>query len=152
MKIERTALVMHPASHMYGLVHDVAAYPEFLRWCSHAELHEQSNEHQLAILGVTVAGIEQRFMTLNTLVPNERLGLSLVEGPFRSMTGEWRFKTLGEQGSKVSLSLNFDFKPGFVSTAFQRGFRNIADHLVQEFCKRADEFSESTREDSYIGT
>ena len=139
MKIERTALVLHSAADMYRLVHDVPSYPGFLRWCTFAEVHEQSDAHQLASLGVKVAGIEQRFMTRNELVPEQSLGLSLVEGPFRALTGEWRFKALGEQGSKISLSLDFDFMPGLISGAFQRGFKRIADHLVQEFCKRADD-------------
>jgi ribosome-associated toxin RatA of RatAB toxin-antitoxin module len=145
MKIERTALIMHPAMEMYRLVHDVPSYPGFLRWCTFAQVHEQSDEYQLASLGIKIAGIEQRFMTRNQLVPGERLGLSLVEGPFRSLSGEWRFKALGERGSKISLELRFDFLPGLISTAFQRGFRNIADHLVQEFCLRADELYGANR-------
>ncbi len=139
MRIKRTALVMHSAIDMYKLVHDVAAYPDFLRWCYHAEIHEQSDEHQVASLGVAVAGVQQRFTTRNELVRGERVSLALVEGPFRSLHGEWRFKALREQGSEVSLQLNFDFVPGLISIAFQRGFKHIADHMIQEFCKRADE-------------
>ena len=139
MKIERTALVLHSAHDMYQLVHDVPSYPSFLKWCTFAQVHEQSEQHQLASLRIRVAGLEQQFMTRNELVPGERLSLSLVDGPFRSLHGEWQFTTLGEQGSKVSLCLNFDFKPGLISMAFQRGFKRIADHMVQEFCRRADD-------------
>ena len=139
MRIKRTALVMHSAIDMYKLVHDVAAYPVFLRWCTDAEIHEQSDEHQVASLSVAIAGVVQRFTTRNELVRGERVSLALVEGPFRSLDGEWRFMPLGEQGSKVSLQLNFDFMPGLISMAFQRGFKHIADHMIQEFCKRADE-------------
>ncbi len=139
MKIERTALVTHSAQNMYKLVHDVAAYPLFLRWCTHAEVHEQSDAHQVASLGVAVAGIVQRFTTRNELVPGERVTLALVEGPFRSLHGEWLFMPLGAQGSKISLQLNFEFVPGLISMAFQSGFKYIADHMIQEFCKRADE-------------
>jgi ribosome-associated toxin RatA of RatAB toxin-antitoxin module len=138
MIIERSALVVFPAMHMYRLVHDVQAYPQFLKWCESAEVHEQDEEQQLATLAVRVAGLQQRFTTRNRLVPGEKLSLSLVEGPFRALSGEWRFMQLGDAGSKVTLELNFDFKHGLVSTAFQRGFARIADHLVSEFCQRAD--------------
>ena len=67
------------------------------------------------------------------------MSLSLVDGPFRSLSGEWRFLQLGEQGSKITLRMNFDFRRGLVSAAFQRGFARIADHMVGEFCQRADE-------------
>lgn len=139
MKIERTALVTYPAMDMYRLVHDVPSYPEFLRWCTGAEVLEQDREQQLAALEVQVAGLQQRFTTRNRLEPGERLSMSLVEGPFRSLAGEWRFQPMGEAGSKVALVLNFDFRRGLVSSAFERGFARIGDHLVGEFCRRADQ-------------
>lgn len=138
MKIERSALVRYSAVQMYELVHDVEAYPEFLSWCTHAEVHDQDDESQHATLVVSVAGIEQRFSTVNRLEPGRRLVLALEQGPFRSLSGEWRFQQLGEAGSKILLELEFDFRPGLLSSAFQRGFKHIADRLVQDFCKRAE--------------
>ncbi len=139
MKIERTALVTHSAEKMYRLVHDVIAYPQFLKWCKGAEVHEETELQQLASLEVSVAGVSQKFTTRNQLLPGESLVLSLVDGPFKNLTGTWLFKTLEPSACKVSLCLDFDFRPGLISAAFQRGFKGIADRLVQEFCLRADE-------------
>jgi ribosome-associated toxin RatA of RatAB toxin-antitoxin module len=71
-------------------------------------------------------------------VTGERLTLSLVEGPFKQLSGEWLFEPLGDEGSKVSLGLSFDFSSRVLSSAFRRGFAHIADRLVHEFSKRAD--------------
>ena len=124
---------------MFRLVQDVPAYPQFLSWCLSAEVHEQSPEHQLASLVIKVSGITQTFTTRNRLVPGERLTLSLVEGPFRHLSGEWLFDPLGTEGSKVTLVLSFDFSSKVLSSAFRRGFTHIADKLVSEFSKRADD-------------
>jgi len=139
MEIKRTSLVLHPAMDMFRLVQDVPAYPEFLTWCKKAEVHEQSAEHQLATLKVRVSGVSQSFTTRNRFTPGERLTLSLVKGPFKTFSGEWLFVPLGSDGSKVTLVLSFDFSSKVISTAFRRGFTHIADHLVFEFCKRADD-------------
>jgi ribosome-associated toxin RatA of RatAB toxin-antitoxin module len=138
MEIKRTALVLHPAIDMFRLVQDVPAYPEFLSWCSSAKVHEQTPEEQLASLVVKVRGVTQSFTTRNRFVTGERLTLSLVEGPFRQLSGEWLFEPLGDEGSKVSLGLSFDFSSRVLSSAFRRGFAHIADRLVHEFSKRAD--------------
>ncbi len=138
MEIKRSALVLHPAMDMFRLVQDVPAYPDFLTWCLSSEVHEQSPEHQLASLVVKVSGITQTFTTRNRFVPGERLTLSLVEGPFQHLSGEWLFEPLGGEGSKVSLVLSFDFSNRVLSSAFRRGFTHIADRLVSEFSKRAD--------------
>jgi ribosome-associated toxin RatA of RatAB toxin-antitoxin module len=138
MEIKRTALVLHPAMDMFRLVQDVPAYPEFLTWCLKSEVHEQTPEHQLASLVVRVSGITQTFTTRNRFVTGERLTLSLVDGPFQHFSGEWLFETLGQEGSKVTLVLSFDFSSRVLSSAFRRGFTRIADRLVSEFSNRAD--------------
>ncbi|MCW8873494.1 MAG: type II toxin-antitoxin system RatA family toxin [Xanthomonadales bacterium] len=138
MEIRRSALVLHPAMDMFRLVQDVPAYPEFLGWCASSQVHEQTAEHQVATLVVKVSGVTQSFTTHNRFVPGERLTLSLVDGPFRHLTGEWLFEPLGSEGSKVTLVLSFDFSSKVLSSAFRRGFTHIADRLVSEFSQRAD--------------
>ena len=139
MEIKRTALVLHPAMDMFRLVQDVPSYPEFLGWCLRSEVHEQTAEHQVASLVVKVSGVTQQFTTRNRFVPGELLTLSLVEGPFRNLAGEWRFQPLGDAGSKITLALDFNFSSRLLSSAFRRGFTHVADKMVSEFCNRADD-------------
>ena len=124
---------------MFRLVQDVPSYPQFLSWCVRSEVHEQNAEEQLARLCVSVGGTEHTFTTRNRFVPGERLTLSLVDGPFSHLSGEWLFKPLGDQGSKVTLVLSFDFSSSVLSSAFRRGFAHVADKLVYDFGKRADD-------------
>ncbi len=138
MEIKRTALVLHSAMDMFRVVKDVPSYPEFLSWCLATTVHEETGEYQLASLEVKVGGIVTSFTTRNRFVPGELLTLALVDGPFSHLSGEWRFKALGTTGSKVTLSLNFDFSSSVISSAFRRGFAHIADKLVYDFGKRAD--------------
>ena len=139
MKIERSALVAHSAMDMYKLVADVPSYPRFLSWCSATVVHEQDDVSQKASLTVTVAGITQHFTTLNALVVGERVGMKLFEGPFKNLQGEWCFNQLGADGCKISLELDFEMTPGLVATMFGKGFGKIANRLVDDFCKRAEE-------------
>jgi ribosome-associated toxin RatA of RatAB toxin-antitoxin module len=138
MEIRRSALVLHPAMDMFRLVQDVPAYPDFLGWCVSSQVREQTPEYQVATLVVKVSGVTQSFTTHNRFVPGERLTLSLVDGPFRHLAGEWLFEPLGSEGSKVTLVLSFDFSSKVLSSAFRRGFTHIADRLVSEFSHRAD--------------
>ena len=138
MEIKRTALVLHSAMDMFSVVQDVPSYPEFLSWCLGATVHEETAEFQLASLEVKVGGIVTSFTTRNRFVPGELLTLALFDGPFSHLTGEWQFKALGDDGSKVTLGMNFDFSSSVISSAFRRGFAHIADKLVYDFGKRAD--------------
>jgi len=139
MKIERSALVVHSASDMYQLVRDVPAYPCFLSWCTATLVHEQSDGMQTASLTVSVAGVIQQFTTNNTLHANERIDMQLLKGPFKNLQGSWCFDQLGGDGCKVSLKLDFEMRSGPVARVFGKGFGRIADRLLDDFCKRADE-------------
>jgi ribosome-associated toxin RatA of RatAB toxin-antitoxin module len=139
MDIKRSILVLHPANDMYHLVRDVSSYPAFLSWCTGAKVLEQTAELQLARLEVSIGGLNQSFTTRNRLVPGEMLNLSLVEGPFQNLSGEWQFSALGQMGCKVTLNLSFEFSHSALSTAFRRGFARVADKLVYDFSRRADQ-------------
>jgi ribosome-associated toxin RatA of RatAB toxin-antitoxin module len=144
MNIERSALVVHSAANMYDLVQDVPAYPGFLSWCTATLVHEQTNEKQTASLTVAVAGVIQKFTTVNMLHVNERIDMKLLEGPFSDLQGTWSFLQLGEDGCKVRLHLDFEMRRGPIAKVFGKGFGKIADRLLDDFCKRADEVYQCT--------
>jgi ribosome-associated toxin RatA of RatAB toxin-antitoxin module len=139
MKIERSALVAHSAMDMYRLVADVPSYPRFLSWCTDTTVHEQDEVSQKASLTVSVAGIKQHFTTLNSLSEGERVGMQLFEGPFKNLHGEWCFRQLGDDGCRISLELDFEMSSGLMASMFGKGFGKVANRLVDDFCKRADE-------------
>ncbi len=137
--ISRSALVMHPSEQMYDLVNDVEAYPEFLSWCSGVEIIDKSLLTQSASISISVAAINQRFTTRNTMLPGRQIDMTLVNGPFSNLDGSWKFKALGDAGCKVLLNIQFEFSSHLISKTLGPIFSGICGSLVEEFCKRADE-------------
>lgn len=135
--VKRTALVMQAPGDMARLVRDVERYPEFLSWCTSASIQKQTDDEQLATLGVRIAGVRQQFSTRNRLIGDERVVLELVDGPFQRFSGQWVFTPVGE-GCEVHLSLSFHFGNPLLAATFKRGFERVADRLVGDFCRRAD--------------
>ena len=68
--IKRSALLPFPAERLFDLVNRVEHYPEFLPWCSKAEILDESDEQMRARLTVGKAGLNQSFTTRNELVSN----------------------------------------------------------------------------------
>ncbi len=138
--IERSALLPYSAATMFGIVNDVARYPEFLPWCAEAVVLEASDTEVVAELALRARGISERFTTRNFLVPHERIELTLVSGPFRSFNGIWTFRRLGaDEGCKVELRLDFEFSGAraVLGGAFSGVFVKAADRMVDAFCDRA---------------
>lgn len=145
--VEKSALVPFPASAMYGLVTDMERYPEFLPWCSGARLLSHSGEELCGEIEVSRLGVTQRFSTCNRLHPPDRMELRLREGPFHKLDGAWEFTALRDDACKVSLRLEFEFSGRLIDRAFGAVFSQIANSLVDAFCRRAHEVYGGRRAD-----
>lgn len=142
-QVSRSALVPYSAAQMYALVKNVEEYPSFLPWCNDAEVHIRQPEFIEASLELHRRGISKRFRTRNALRENVSLGIELVGGPFRHLSGGWRFEQLGDTGSKVSLELEFEFENRATDLIFGRFFENTCNSLVDSFTQRAARMYES---------
>ncbi|MGB5625506.1 MAG: type II toxin-antitoxin system RatA family toxin [Woeseiaceae bacterium] len=136
-KVSRSALVPYTAAQMYALVKDVEAYPSFLPWCNDAEVHVRKPDFIEASLELHRRGISKRFRTRNALQENVSLGIELLGGPFRRLSGGWQFQQLGDAGSKVSLELEFEFESRATDLIFGRFFESTCNSLVDSFTDRA---------------
>jgi ribosome-associated toxin RatA of RatAB toxin-antitoxin module len=137
--VEKSALVQHSAGEMYRLVNDVEQYQDFLPWCKSSRLVSLEGDTMVGELVVAKSGITQSFSTRNTLTKDRLIELQLDEGPFSRLTGQWEFTPLRDDACKVSLRLEFEFSGRLINAAFGAIFSQIANTMVDAFCKRADE-------------
>ena len=138
-KVSRSALVPHSAEDMFDLVADVQSYPDFLPWCTGAEIHGADADMIEASLELTKSGLSKTFRTRNALNRPDSMELELVDGPFRSLHGGWEFKALGEDGCKVGLTLEFEFENRMTDILFGQIFEDICNALIDAFTRRAAE-------------
>lgn len=136
--ISRNALVAYSASEMYQLVDDIPAYPQFLPWCKASEEMSRDADEVIARLDLSHSGLQKSFTTKNRLQTGKMIEMRLVEGPFKHLQGFWRFEPLGEQASKVSLDIEFEFSNRLVGMAMGPVFSQVTNTLVDAFCKRAE--------------
>lgn len=138
-KIHRSALVMHSAKTMFGLVNDIRSYPKFLPWCANAKLISDGPSEMVASLKIAKGKIGHKFTTRNQLSENERIEMVLIDGPFKYLKGVWQFKPLHDHACKVSLDLDFEFSGRLTAMALSTLFNEAANTMVDAFCKRANE-------------
>src|SRR5690606_27821974 len=96
VSISQSALLPYPAERMFALVNDIAAYPQFMQGCLGAEILQATDQEIVARLELGKAGLRYAFTTRNLLQPPERMEMTLVEGPFRTFSAQWRFLPLSE--------------------------------------------------------
>jgi ribosome-associated toxin RatA of RatAB toxin-antitoxin module len=124
---------------MYALVNDIESYPEFVPWCSKSTSKEISTIEKEATLYFSRGAIKTSFTTRNTLFPDSRIELSLIDGPFSQLQGVWQFTDIDEYGSRVQLDLDFELSSRMLKIALEAFFSQICDRLVTSFVQRASD-------------
>ena len=137
--VNKSALVAYSPGQMFDLVDDIEAYSQFLPWCRTSRVLSRNDDEVRASIEISHSGINKSFTTCNRLQQGKMIEMRLLEGPFRHLEGFWRFAPLGENACKVSLDLDFEFSNRLVGMALGPVFNQIANTLVDAFCKRATE-------------
>lgn len=138
-EVNRLVLVGFTPAQMFALVEAVEDYPRFLPWCRGASVRRHDADRATATILIHYRGIRQSFTTENALRVPEAIDMRLVEGPFRSLDGSWRFTGLADRGCKVELRLHYEFSSRVLEKLVGSVFNHIADKLVDAFAKRAEQ-------------
>ena len=136
-EVRRSSLLPFTPAQMYDLVADIQRYPEFLPWCSSAEILAADGEYVTARIGMSLGLVRASFTTRNRLLPGTGMEMRLVDGPFRSLEGRWEFSAIGESGTRALLELAFETSGPIGGIFFGPAFEQVCNQLVDSFGRRA---------------
>ena len=138
--VTKSVLIWYSPQEMYFLVTDVDQYPKFLPWCDRARVVSSDAGGMTAEIGISFGGIHQTFTTRNQHVTGRQVIITLLNGPFSRLDGEWNFLPLGDgsqRACKVELTLHYGFDNATLGKLVGPVFDKIAGSLVDAFVKRA---------------
>jgi ribosome-associated toxin RatA of RatAB toxin-antitoxin module len=136
--VTKSVLVPYAAAQMFDLVDHVELYPQFLPWCGGARVLERVGNRKTARIDIDYHGVRAHFTTDNVNRPPESIVITLKDGPFRHLHGEWRFRVLGEHGCRVEFELAYEFATLLLDKVIGPVFGHIASTFIDAFVKRAE--------------
>ena len=136
--VEKNVLVLHSAEQMFELVDRAEDYPQFLPWYSKTEIIERKGNELKARLFMDYMRVQQSFATHNHNIPGREIRMDLLEGPFKTLNGTWKFIPLGDDACKIEFRLQYDFAGSILSALISPVFSHLSGALVDAFIKEAD--------------
>ena len=131
-------LVPYAASEMFELVDRVDRYPQFLPWCGGAKVLATRANGKTARIDIDYHGVKAHFTTDNVNTPPTSIVITLKDGPFRNLHGEWHFRALKDDACKVEFKLSYEFATGLLDRAIGPVFSHIANTFIDAFVHRAE--------------
>ena len=136
--VRKSVIVAAPREDLFDLVDGVERYPEFLPWCSGAEVYERDERVTRARICIDYHGLASHIETRNEKERPGRIALEFVDGPFREFHGAWSFTALGEAGCRAELALDYAFANRALEGLLGPVFGHIIETLVDRFVARAE--------------
>jgi ribosome-associated toxin RatA of RatAB toxin-antitoxin module len=139
-EVRRSALIAQTPQRMFALINDIENYPQFLPWCTSAQVLSRTEQEIVASISVHRGALNAQFTTRNELTANRHIAMRLVSGPFKTLEGEWALtpvETPGQAGCRIDLLLRFAFANRLTGLVFEPLFEATAGSLVDAFVARA---------------
>jgi ribosome-associated toxin RatA of RatAB toxin-antitoxin module len=137
-RVRKSVLVPFGADEMFALVDDVEHYPRFLPWCGGAHVLESHAGGKTARIDIDYHGVRAHFTTDNANRAGESIVVTLRDGPFRHLHGEWRFVALAPDACKIEFELAYEFATPLLERVVGPVFSHIADTFIDAFVRRAE--------------
>ena len=136
--VKKSVLVPYSADQMYELVDRIELYPQFLPWCGGARALTTTDAAKTARIDIDYHGVRAHFTTDNANAPPESIVVTLKDGPFRHLHGEWSFRALAEDACKVEFVIAYEFKTHVLETLVGPVFSHICNTFIDAFVHRAE--------------
>lgn len=136
MEVTRAALVNLPIEAVFDLIEHAEHYPEFLPWCTDAEIQARSAEQVRARVGFGYGGLRAHMDTTVHKDYPHRMRVEVHGRPFERFQGEWQLSPLGA-GCRIEFRVQCAINDPVWDALLQLAAQLIADRLVAAFLKRA---------------
>ncbi len=127
---------------LFGLVGDVARYPEFVPWITsmrtwNARALGEGLESLDAEAAVGFSFLKERFATrVHRDAGARQIDVNLLSGPFRKLTNRWRFLD-DPDGTRIEFDIDFQFKSRLLEGLLKANFHQAVERLMGCFEARA---------------
>lgn len=137
-RVSKSVLVPYSAAAMFELVDRIELYPQFLPWCGGATVTTADDGTKTARIDISFHGVHAHFTTDNVNRAGESIVITLKDGPFRHLHGEWRFRSLAANACKIEFEFAYEFATELLERAVGPVFNHIANTFIDAFVQRAE--------------
>jgi ribosome-associated toxin RatA of RatAB toxin-antitoxin module len=136
--VDKSVLLPYSAEQMFALVNNVSDYPLFLPWCGGASVAVVGENTTHATIHINYLQIKQSFTTENVLHSPNNIAMTLKDGPFRNLDGNWHFTALSPSACKIDFKLHYEFSSKLLEKVLGPVFHFVANSFVDAFTHRAE--------------
>lgn len=132
------------AAQMQALVMDIEKYPEFLPWCKKAKIVKRLSEKNLhADLLINFKNFLEKYRSNVVFGKSAEdvyfVDVVAIEGPFKKLTNNWKFRDLENGGCEIEFFIDFEFNSFLLGKMLGAIFEKASEKMMSAFEERSKE-------------
>ncbi len=149
----RLRFPQHSAEQLFALVSDIESYPRFVPGCIATRILERRADGVWLVDNVFGFGpLRQRFHTLATPEPPQRLVIRSEDGPWRRFAMIWNFipddSIPDGAGCRVEVEVELGFRSPLLAALARTALPSVEPRIINAFEARAARLCDSRQEDT----
>ncbi len=133
-----TRTLPYTPEQLFGIVADVARYPEFLPWCKAARILKQDEQGLTADLIIGHKIFSEKFRSDVVLERPRKIEVRYLSGPLSRLSNRWEFRPKGKNACELFFEVDFDFQSSLLGAAMEMFFDKALMKMVVAFESRAE--------------
>jgi len=133
--------VPHSPEHMFELVSDLAAYPQFIPNCTDMDVKADRGstaDVRYARMTIQFGPIQQAYTSRVLLDPVTRtITAKAVDGPFHHLDSVWTFAPEGD-GAQIRFAIDFKIRNPLLRAVAEPAFAAKQNEIITAFAEEAD--------------
>jgi len=132
-------LLPYEAKLVRDIILDIEKYPEFLPWCSDAELLSNTEKELIAQLTISYKFFRETYKSLIVTTETPEgfiINVEAISGPFKKLTNFWSIKKLNND-CEVNFSIDFECKSMILDSVIGAFFSMATNKMINAFETRA---------------
>lgn len=121
------------------IILDIEKYPEFVPWCTKAQLLSKIENELMAELTITFKFFTENYTSRIITIQNKeyfQINIEAVSGPFKKLINLWSIKTVNN-GCTVDFSIDFECKSMILNNTIGLFFPIAVNKIMNAFETRA---------------
>lgn len=137
-KLFKTATAPYSQDQLFELVADVAAYPQFLPFCTKTDIHENSDTHMVADMHIGYKRFTGSFQSNVTKETPHALHMEQTHGSLKYLRSTWSFQPhTTPMLSTIEFTIDFEPSSWIVGKLINPILDEMGNVMIQSFLNRA---------------
>ena len=137
-KSRQRKIINYNANDLFNIVLDIESYPEFIPWCSNAEIISKKKNNLVADLIIRYKYFNETFRSYVYFHKKDLIiNVKYTEGPLKFLKTNWNFKKISKDKTEIIFDIDIKFKFSFFNNLLKSFFNMIESKMIKAFEKRA---------------